>query len=150
MLDDIMAICQRFDDSITMEPNTGCWLWMGSFNASEFGYLRARMSWKGRVFKATRFSFGRFNGPIPEKAIICHKCDVSLCVNPAHLYAGTPLSNSLDAIERGRHPASKLSAEKVRAIRADKRSRTIVAKEYGIQKTTLGQILNRKIWWHLA
>lgn len=59
--------------------------------------------WDGKKHTgAHRVSWRLHNGPIPKGKFVLHKCDVPACVNPAHLYLGTPLDNMLDKIARGR------------------------------------------------
>lgn len=49
------------------------------------------------------------NGPIPNGLFVLHKCDVRSCVNPDHLFLGTPKDNALDMVQKKRHRADKIT-----------------------------------------
>lgn len=89
----------RFLDCVEHEPNTGCWLWSMGMSGEGYGILRNESA---EVEKAHRFSYRTFVGDIPNGRLICHHCDTKLCVNPDHLYAGTPQDNVRDMVRRGR------------------------------------------------
>ena len=150
-----MPVRSRFDASYTMEPNSGCWLWLGSVREKESGYLIAQISDKYKTIVAPRFSFEQFVGPIPEKAMICHHCDVSICVNPAHLYAGNAKTNNDDKKARGRircgerNHLSKLTDDEVRQIRADKRSSAGLGRIYRVGASTIKAIRRGATWRHV-
>ena len=78
---------------------SGCWLWRGTMDPVT-GY--GRLSVRRRSVGAHRVSYLINAGLIPDGMSILHACDVRLCVNPAHLYAGTQADNMRDAVERGR------------------------------------------------
>ena len=130
----------RLFEGSQMDPNGGCWLWektsVGRGNI-QYGQLAAH----GRTWRANRLSYHEFHGPIPEGLYVCHRCDVSLCVNPDHLFLGEAKDNSQDRDAKGRNagampsgpanPSSKLTEELVLKIRREKRSDAAVARELG-------------------
>lgn len=89
------------------EPNTGCWLWTGATmenkNGSKYGQIRYRCVRSN----AHRFSYVTFIGEIPEGLFVCHRCDTTLCVNPAHLFAATHKDNMKDMVLKGRSYSKK-------------------------------------------
>lgn len=95
---------ERFDRMWVPEPNSGCHLWMGTVSVYGHGYFVERQpdgSFKSVI--AHRYAYKRKNGNIPSDRIVCHRCNVSGCVNPDHLYLGTDATNCADARAIGRH-----------------------------------------------
>lgn len=109
------------------------------------------------MYKAHRYSFEFYNGPIPPGAFVCHHCDNPACVNPAHLFTGTALDNTLDMISKRRkgiirNPRHKLlNMEIATAIRKyHKDNPGIPQKEIAIVFNTspaqISRILKNQIW----
>ena len=65
------------------------------------------MYWRGKPRLETRVVWERTFGPIPEGLFVCHRCDNPRCINPGHLFLGTPKDNMRDKVLKGRH-ASQL------------------------------------------
>jgi hypothetical protein len=146
---------QRILDSVEFEANTGCWLWTGPMGRN----MRGTLMHERRQVLASRLSLEAYKGPIPPGMFACHKCDTPACVNPDHLFAGTPQDNVDDMIAKGRrregvrlfgeaHRLSKLSDGDVRVIRAllqDHSSRKI-ARYFGLYRNAIDNIKTGKTW----
>lgn len=80
---------------------SGCWEWVGALSR---GY--GQLTHKGKHQTAHRFSFEQLVEPIKDGMWVLHHCDNRCCVNPQHLYQGTPIDNRADMISRSRweHP----------------------------------------------
>jgi hypothetical protein len=92
----------RFEASYIPEPNSGCWLWIGSAIHQKTNYSRGQLEANGRTRYASQVSYELHVGSIPAGKIICHTCHNPLCVNPEHLYAGTHKQNTADMVRAGR------------------------------------------------
>lgn len=106
---------EYIEDRVERIPWSGCWIWTKSISSN--GYGNACDPVTGRVTTAHRLSFVAFHSASNANGLVCHRCDVRLCVNPEHLYLGSHADN-MDDVARGRyHPRRKLGADHPEIIR---------------------------------
>lgn len=142
------------------DPETGCLIW----DHGKVG--RAMVSVDGQRRGVTRIVWEQNKGPIPKGVYVCHSCDNIRCVNPEHLWLGSPSENAIDMVNKGRNRPkkgqaakgeangnAKLTESQVREIR--KRyagggvTYRVLAKEYGIAWFTAASIIKRRNWKHV-
>lgn len=89
----ISTISERLERLSQSEPMTGCRLWLGATSGSNGKYGHLKIA--GRYVKAHRASYEAHVGPIPEGMEIDHRCNQTLCIEPAHLRPMTGYENTL-------------------------------------------------------
>lgn len=80
-----------------------CWEWIGPKGSRGYGLFAVG----GKLHRAHRWSYEYFFGQMSPGAYCCHHCDNPKCVNPFHLFEGTPLDNIVDMVEKKRHQNAK-------------------------------------------
>lgn len=146
------TLAERLERDTIPEPNSGCLLWTGALVTKGYGHFW----WRGDDLATHRTAWELANGrPVPEGLQVLHWCDVPSCCNPGHLRIGTHQENMRDKTIRLRQPrglkayGGKLSEDDIRAIRVDRRLHRIIAAEYGIAKSLVTDIINRKRRTHV-
>lgn len=142
--------------AITADPSK-CWEWQGVILDSGYGQIRIHQ----RGISTHRLAYELTNGAIPHGLNVCHTCDNKKCCNPAHLFLGTALDNTLDKMKKGRqavlqgesHGSHKLTAEQVLSIRDQHDNNSVdvhtLAREFGVCVGTISHIVKRRTWRHL-
>ena len=135
----------RFMKYISKQTN-GCWYWTGGKTKKGYG----KCAFFGKTVDAHRVSYILFNGSIPKDKIVCHSCDIKVCVNPEHLTLGTYKSNMQDAKNRGRRigaipQRSDADILKIFSLRKSGMLQREIAALYNTSQGYIGLILQGKL-----
>jgi hypothetical protein len=115
------------------------------------------------------------HGPVSPDLVVRHRCNNPQCVRVAHLAIGTQADNIADKVAAGRQARgdrngarlrperlrrgeaatqSKLTEAQVVEIRSRYVPRKVgyerLAREYGVSMATVHEIVERRIWRHVA
>lgn len=152
----------RFWSKVAITGPADCWIWQGHRNRHGYGmYTFGR-----RGHNASRAAWILTHGEPPTGMLVCHRCDNRLCVNPAHLFLGTPQANTADMNAKGRHPhtkpqrvlrgtdnhLAKLTEEvvlEIRALRDSGWTYDRLGARFGLAKSHIGRIVRRQCWTHI-
>lgn len=136
-----------------VKKGPGCWIWTGS----KAFYGHGRLTIRGRpTTLAHRFAWELAYGEPPEGNVL-HRCGTAACVNPEHLYIGSPRDNSDDRARHGRtanrrngkHRYRKLSIEDFQAAEnalAAGASVRGIARALGVSPMSLSRGLESMPW----
>lgn len=134
--------------------SSGCWMWLGLLDRKGYG----KFYFRGYRWRLHRLVWTWVNGLIPKNKQVCHHCDIPYCCNPKHLFLGTALENSQDAVRKDRtchgekNHFAKLSFNDVLGILERFHlgsSRRSISEEFGISYSHTVQIINGRKWRRL-
>ena len=151
---------RRFMDSFESSDADSCWEWTGTKNNAGYPLF----SYHGRMVSATKTAYTLYyNQDIPQNWVVTHTCGKVDCMNPNHLYITSRSDMTKEQYLSGqrklpnqqgaKNPNARLTEDDVHAIRqrkADGATHAELAKEFGVTKTTISFIHNRKLWAHVA
>lgn len=142
----------RFWGRVDKRGEDDCWNWTGCVSRG-YGIIHA---W-GKYQRVPRVSYQMFKGEIPDGMFVCHTCDNPLCINPKHLFVGTPKDNMQDMIRKGRkvicpgesNGVAKLTSEeaiKIYLLKDSGMSQIEVGKMFGVGFRTISEIWLQHQW----
>lgn len=156
-----------FWSKVSVGKPTRCWEWKSTLSGRGYGNFTIN----NKPVLAHRFAYELCYGAIEPGMQICHRCDNPKCVNPRHLFQGTPKENTQDCISKGRKttcpgekngmfgkigersPSAKLTNEKVLEIRriyaAKELFQTEIAAKFGITQGLVSAVIRRAVWTHI-
>jgi len=160
-------IIYKFQVKISVSLSTGCWNWIGQKSEHGYGIISKSSHIRAGVKTyAHQLSWLIYNGEIPSGMFICHHCDNPACVNPNHLFLGTPQDNVDDKMRKGRHrtrvfygkehpqhgtnsPYNKLTENDVREIRklyVEGETLRSIASKFNVVHGVINNIIQGRKW----
>lgn len=148
---------QRLDFYSNRSPN-GCLEWTGC-DDGRAGYGKLR--WQGRMQYAHRLAWEDAHGPIPLGLEPRHTCDNPPCIDLANLELGTHAQNVADSFARGRaskrtgeaNNAARLTTgqvEEIRRLHAAGSTGAALARQFGMSRSQISNIVNHHQWKECA
>lgn len=121
-------------------PGPTCIEWPFSRSLNGYGRLMVRDANRRIRYRGAHVvAYELANDDTVEGGLyVCHTCDNRACVNPRHLFKGTPTENVADCAAKGRQwwPVHLTDAD-VLAIRSDTRPYRAIAEDYGVTRTCI-------------
>lgn len=100
MQDQLEKYKARFWARVCIAGPDECWEWLGQRDLRR-GYGKFSLGYW--TVSAHRFAYVTTYGALPDdKPMVCHRCDVTFCANPRHLFAGDSWDNNHDMLDKGR------------------------------------------------
>lgn len=147
---------ERFWRQVAIAGQDDCWLWKSRCAINGYG----QFSIKKKTLVASRVAYELSYGPIPDKHLVCHKCDNPPCCNPRHLFLGTCKENQEDMTKKGRGRfgeragrSAKLTEGDIPEIRkyleSGNYSQEQIAQKFGVNQATVSCIKRGVRWSHV-
>ena len=122
-----------------VNKSSDCWNWTGHITLRGYGQIKTkRYDRKRYSIVASRYSLFLKTGILDSGLFACHTCDNTKCVNPNHLFWGTPQDNQIDCILKNRREVRYKDYDDARKIREEiSKGKTYeeiasIGKKYGI------------------
>ena len=150
-----MSFQDRFWKKV--EKTDTCWLWTAGTFYNGYGAV----SVSGKAEYTHRVSYELHFGEIPDGMFVRHTCDNRGCVNPGHLFLGSPGNTHARGSNRrcrgpkmlgSSNPSAKLTEDDIEAIRrhywGDGVQQKVLAEQFKVSRSTICDIVNGKGWRH--
>ena len=140
-------------------PWTGCHIWSGSTNVGGYATSgRAQREQGTTIVHRALFNF--VYGGVSSGLYVCHRCDTPCCVNPDHLFLGSPSDNARDRAvkcrsapkkgeQNGRSRLTNQDVKKIKSLLTTNLRQREIGEMLGVDQTVISGIKTKKTWGHI-
>jgi hypothetical protein len=122
-----------------------CWNWIASVDKDGYG----KFSYESKTIRAHKMSWLLAFNKLSDRWLL-HKCNNRKCVNPDHLYEGSPRDNTKDSIKAGTFLITtvRLTDKQREEIKIKKKILSFrqLAKEYEVSIGTIQKAIKNRIY----
>lgn len=158
-----ISVIERFLNKVSFGDVDSCWQWTGRIGHNGYGIYDApliapRGTRYANQLRAHRFAYAIWIGALADGAFVCHSCDNRSCVNPWHLFLGSPSRNSKDMVSKDRQckgerkKNARLTDEAVsemRKLHSGGIGYKRLAKMFSVSQSCAYKATNKMTWKHV-
>jgi hypothetical protein len=132
--------------------NGSCMEWQGGVNKEGYAACAAYGLFSSQLLHREVFALTKGGRP----SVVMHACDNPVCINPKHLFAGSPEANVLDKVLKNRQARgakngnAKLTQAQVDQIRLMRNVHLCTYKQienrFDISRATVWRVLSKTNW----
>jgi len=153
------TVAERLDYG--SERRGECLIYRPRWKLRGFGYRKLTLT-DGRSVGAHILAWELATGrTVPKGMFVCHRCDTPACIEPTHLFLGTPRDNNEDRDRKGRKvivrgsraSGAKLTEHLVQQIREallDGQSGPALAERFDVDPETISSVATGRTWGHVS
>ena len=147
----------RFWRKVKVGTKGSCWPWLGAKSPDGYGHASFWIQGRHQTFYAHRMAFELINGTLLPGFMVCHQCDVKLCCNPHHLFAGTNSINVRDHIIKcrqsgrpyGNMKLNHADIPEILSLWTSGLTMAAIGRRYGVSWSCIRMIIRSRHWIHI-
>lgn len=140
---------ERFWAKVDKRSENECWPWLGACTGTHGVIWR-----EGKNAGAHVVSYNLHFGDFDPVLWVLHRCDNGLCVNPKHLFLGTPKINTQDMLSKGRGGDMRFNNNvlkvrevvMIRGLLAEGVKARDIAGLFSVSRQNINDIAARRTW----
>ena len=124
----------------------GCWIYLGNFSINIVKRGPHSKKTKYPTRGRTELAWEIYKGGRTSGLQLLHKCDISECENPKHLFEGT---QKLKGEDNGCAKLTEAQVIRIRKLYSQGYTQIELGEMFGVTHTTISYIIHRKLWKHI-
>ncbi len=135
----------NFWNKVDIAGEDECWNWIGYTQETGFGYYGITIDKKRKWLRANRLAYFLHHGEIDPDLFVMTTCGNRKCMNPKHLYLGTPKEARNKAKINYKYKIDDQGIIAIRDLWAQGTKATALAERFGVSSSYIYSIVKNKV-----